>query len=110
MAMKTKEEIDELKSQWLADGIWDIEDTEGFEEHRKELLAFRIKHEKQMEGERMRQEALISEKARKLGVEGLYRLILHNEELVKRHAKAIEALADGKTTAAYRYLQGWEDY
>lgn len=40
--MKTKEEIDELKRQWQLDSIWDIENTEGFEEHAEELKSFRI--------------------------------------------------------------------
>lgn len=37
---KTPEEIQALKDSWLRDPIWDIEDTEGFEAHREELLAF----------------------------------------------------------------------
>lgn len=41
--MKTISEIEELKSQWEADGTWDIEDTEGFEDHYDELLAYRHK-------------------------------------------------------------------
>lgn len=43
--MKTEEEVRELKANWQADPIWDIEDTEGFEEHREELLTFRWKCE-----------------------------------------------------------------
>lgn len=38
--MKSKEEIDQLKANWLADACWDIEDTEGFEDHRDELKAW----------------------------------------------------------------------
>lgn len=37
---KTTEEIEKLKASWLADPCWDIEDTEGFEDHREELLAY----------------------------------------------------------------------
>lgn len=43
--MKTEEEVRALKVNWQADPMWDIEDTEGFEEHREELLAFRQKCE-----------------------------------------------------------------
>lgn len=43
--MKTEEEVRELKANWQADPIWDIEDTEGFEDHKDELLAFRQKCE-----------------------------------------------------------------
>jgi hypothetical protein len=38
--LRTREEIEKLKRDWLADGVWDIEDTEGFQAHREELLAF----------------------------------------------------------------------
>lgn len=38
--MKTREEVEELKRQWAKDPQWDIEATEGFEDHRAELSAF----------------------------------------------------------------------
>jgi hypothetical protein len=38
---KTPQEIQALKDNWLADPIWDIEHTEGFEEYAPELKAFR---------------------------------------------------------------------
>jgi len=38
----TVHDIDELKRQWLSDGCWDIESTEGFECHHLELLEFRL--------------------------------------------------------------------
>lgn len=34
--------IDQLKASWHGDRSWDIEDTEGFEEHRDELRAYRL--------------------------------------------------------------------
>lgn len=37
-----RNKIEDLKAQWLADACWYIEETEGFEEHRKQLLAFRL--------------------------------------------------------------------
>lgn len=37
---KTRREIDDLKNDWLADPIWDLETTEGFEAHHAELLEF----------------------------------------------------------------------
>ena len=39
--MKSREELESLKRNWLRDPCWDIEETEGFEEHREELLAYR---------------------------------------------------------------------
>lgn len=44
--MKTQEQIEALKANWLKDPIWDIEETEGFEDHREELLAFRQSQER----------------------------------------------------------------
>lgn len=38
--MKIREDIEALKRNWKSDPIWDIEDTEGFEDHREELLQF----------------------------------------------------------------------
>lgn len=38
--MKPKEEIANLKASWTKDPSWNIEDTEGFEDHRKELKAY----------------------------------------------------------------------
>jgi hypothetical protein len=39
--MATQDEIEKLKKSWIKDPCWDIEDTEGFEEHRDELIAYR---------------------------------------------------------------------
>lgn len=47
MSPKTIEEVDALKLNWIKDPCWDIEETEGFEDHREELLAFRQKIEKE---------------------------------------------------------------
>lgn len=38
--IKTDEEIQALKDNWVKDPSWDIEKTEGFEEHEDELLQF----------------------------------------------------------------------
>jgi flagellar motility protein MotE (MotC chaperone) len=40
--MATKEQIENLKANWRGDPCWDIEETEGFEEHKGELLAYRM--------------------------------------------------------------------
>jgi hypothetical protein len=42
MTTKTKEEIQALKDNWIKDPCWDIEDTEGFEEHKDALRAYRL--------------------------------------------------------------------
>ena len=43
--MPTQDEIEKLKKNWLADPCWDIEDEDGFGEHREELLKFRLETE-----------------------------------------------------------------
>jgi len=45
--MKTPQEIEKLKNDWIYDPCWDIEDTDGFEDHREELLAFAEKQRAQ---------------------------------------------------------------
>ena len=54
--MKTKEELDKLKAQWCEDPCWDIEATEGFEQHEEELLRFRFKMEAHWREEREAEE------------------------------------------------------
>jgi hypothetical protein len=44
---RTRQEIAELKENWLKDPCWDIEDTEGFEAHKPLLLKFRHDVEKE---------------------------------------------------------------
>lgn len=38
--MATKEQVEALKANWKSDPCWDIETTEGFEQHRQELVDF----------------------------------------------------------------------
>ena len=45
MGQKTRAEIDDLILAWRDDPTWEIEDTEGFEDHKPELLALRLKCE-----------------------------------------------------------------
>jgi len=45
---KTREEIEALKANWFNDAYWDIETTEGFEDHKDELLAYRQEMENEM--------------------------------------------------------------
>jgi len=45
--MATDKELKDLKSNWKADPCWDIWTTEGFEEHREELIVFQGLMEKQ---------------------------------------------------------------
>lgn len=60
--MATKQAIDDLKANWMKDPCWDIEETEGFEEHKEELQAFRLEQEKEWK----RQALIASEKKAEL--------------------------------------------
>lgn len=50
--MATKEQIYFLKSSWRSDPCWDIEDTEGFEDHYDELKAYHEQMKEQWRQER----------------------------------------------------------
>ena len=45
MGQRTRAEIDELILSWREDFGWELEETEGFEEHKDELRAVRLKCE-----------------------------------------------------------------
>jgi hypothetical protein len=62
MAKKTLEEIEKLKRDWKDDPCWDIEDTVGFEEHKEELLDFRLKVEAERAEARTKKRALLASK------------------------------------------------
>lgn len=64
--MATQEEIEKLKKSWLNDPCWDIEDTDGFEEHHDELLLFRQERDAEYE---KREEARIARRARVIAVD-----------------------------------------
>ena len=61
----SREQVESLKSAWVSDPIWPIEDTEGFEAYRDELRAFSEKMDAKWEAEK--QQRLIR-KADELGV------------------------------------------
>jgi hypothetical protein len=67
------DEIDELKAQWEADPVWDIENTDGFEAYRAELEAYRLEKEQEWKGY-VRQE--LEQKARELGLDIRYHIPL----------------------------------
>ena len=46
---KTTEEIQKLKEDWMRDPCWDIEKSNGFEEYKEELLAWRNEYEADLE-------------------------------------------------------------
>lgn len=106
---KTVEEIEELKKDWESDPCWDLYETECFEEHREELKAFQENREAEWAEERKQREKEIDAEAEKLGVRGLYRLLIKRRELLDTHEDAITALANGDSQRAYKILKGYED-
>lgn len=80
--MATHREIQDLKTQWIEDPSWDIEDTEGFEKHRDELISWR----KHIEAQNFREHwKKIREKARNLDCSNLTAgYILELEERLDR--------------------------
>jgi len=79
--MKTQVEIEALKRNWLSDPCWDIEETEGFEEHRDELKQFRLNQEQEWQARRYNRLLLKSEA---LGVRGNIKLADCIEQLENR--------------------------
>ena len=94
--MKTQEQVTQLKRDWEGDPNWDLEETEGFEEHREELLAYRLA--KEAEWEAAHQKRLL-DKAEKLGCPGNVTLAAYIENLEWRifssHAMGIQHQLDG---------------
>lgn len=43
--MKTRYEVEKLKTAWVKDPCWDIEATEGFEDYKDELAFFHIRQQ-----------------------------------------------------------------
>lgn len=89
---KTLEEIADLKASWEADGTWDIEDTEGFEDHYDELLAYR--HKRILEW-RQKEIQKTKDKAADLGCAGnlkLAKYVMSLEDRIESLDKRLERL------------------
>lgn len=106
---RTIEELEKLKCEWEKDPIWDIEDTEGFEEHTLELTEFRLRCEQKWARRYQEEETERERKAEALGVKGLYRLVEQLQEQLARHQKGIICLADGEKLQAFRVVRGYPD-
>lgn len=99
---KSRAEIEALKADWLNDGVWDIEDSEGFEAHREELLAFRKEIEAQRAdkygqkaiAEGLKRAQLIIDINESLGLNNLVlaERLLAMQDRVDRHARLLELL------------------
>lgn len=66
--MKARQEMEQLKQCWIKDPIWDIYETEGYEEYRDELRVFQTN---MMQEWRAREYNKVYDYARRLGIETL---------------------------------------
>lgn len=90
-ARRTPKEIEELKRQWEADPIWDLEDTPGFEAHKEELKD----HSDYMKQEwRLHERARMEDKSVQLGTPGNITLARYVDAMEKRIEK-LEAKLNG---------------
>ena len=63
--MATATELQQLKEQWKADPIWNLPETEGFEEHREELEAYQEAYHKACETAHLER---LQKRAAKMGI------------------------------------------
>ena len=92
--MATSTDLQGLKEQWKADPIWDIYETEGFEEHREELKAYQKEWEEIWESGRIER---LEEKAAKMGIPDnldLAKYIGHLEYTVQKLQDDLEAFKE----------------
>lgn len=63
----TRDDVEALKAAWVSDACFDLEDVEGYEAYRDELLAFRQEQEAAWAAQR---QAALTEYAAEIGVPG----------------------------------------
>ena len=107
--MKTRHDIEVLKSGWLRDPCWDVETTPGFEAHACELHAFRLATEARWRAAEAARDAAIDAEADRLGTHGLLRLLRELEVMQQRHTDALLHLAEGRSHAAWCVLLGHDE-
>lgn len=84
MPHQTAEAIENLKRDWLSDPCFDLEDTDGFEDYRTELLTFRREIEELRKVERR---VHLQQKSESLGCPGNLLLAEHVEGIEQRLAR-----------------------
>lgn len=67
-AVKSRQEVESLKANWLSDPCWDIEQTEGFEEYCDELKEYRLDMEAKWKAQEYNR---LFNRARDLGIDQL---------------------------------------
>lgn len=85
-----EQEINNLKGNWTDDPCWDIEETEGFEPFKDELLEYSKKMKVIWKNKREKKEKELDQKANELDLEGLYRLILRQRKEIENLQNRID--------------------
>jgi polyhydroxyalkanoate synthesis regulator phasin len=107
----TREDVETLKADWVADPIWDLDGTEGFESYHDELKAFsdakKAEWEAQREQEEQQRISGIHRKAEELGCSfGVAQYISCLEGRVKHLERQVGILLE-HSDAAYREVRGF---
>lgn len=96
---QTAEAMSRLKLEWRADPCWDLEETEGFEAHRNELMAYRLECEATWNAEK---QARLEKRAELLGCPGNIKLAQYVEALEYRFDRLIERLEIVESAHGFR--------
>lgn len=107
----TREDVEILKADWVADPIWDLEETEGFKEYHDELKAFSDAKKAEWEAQREQQEqkriAEIHRKAATLECSfAVAQYITGLEGRIKHLERQVDALLD-HSDGAHRHIRGF---
>jgi len=103
MNMEQRRKLEALKDSWSKDPCWDIEETEGFEEHKEELLAFRKETEAKWEAARQQAQAK-DKKLNWIGNEDLTTLadFVHTPEEIETTLRSLDSqVGDCGSAVAY---------
>ena len=92
MTTHTPAEVEALCRNWRNDPCWNLEQTEGFEEHAPELLEYRLMWEEKWAGIAA---ARLTSKAEALGIPGNLKLAAHIEALEQQIATLRDAIENG---------------
>lgn len=95
--MKTRAEVEQLKLDWCSDPMWDIEDTEGFEDYKDELVTYSITMNTLWNNNYI---ASVSIKAESLGIPGnttLAQYIINLEDRINKLEDRLFNLIDKET-------------
>jgi hypothetical protein len=110
---KTPKQVENLKNQWLNDGCWEIEDTDGFEDWYDELLEFRLETVKKLEQEQKKKDLkikkLMQQKLSELGIYGMFEILIEQKMEIENLKSCICMLIDGDNRQAYQNLNKMND-